>query len=147
MSQVAQYLDGLRHVGIVTEDLVATVARLQQVFGIADADIAYVPAPGEDAETRFAFFSIGGTPYEVIEPVSEYFREILLATNQGANHVCYNVTDIEAAVAAMAAQGVRLGHVTASGIVSLPSFRMAYFDPRDTAGILIEFVQPAGTGR
>ena len=39
-------------------------------------------------------------------------------------------------------QGVRLGHVTPDGIVSMPSFRMAYFNPEDTAGILIEMVQP-----
>ena len=139
---VSDYLLGLRHVGIVTEDLDAMVSRLQAIFGVADEAVLLVPAPGEPADTRFAFFSIGGTPYEVIEPVSEHFREILLKTNQGANHVCYNVSDLEAAVAAMAEQGVRLGHVTPDGIVSLPSFRMAYFDPRDTAGLLIEFVEP-----
>ena len=44
-------------------------------------------------------------------------------------------------VAAIARQGVRLGHVTPNGIVELPTFNMAYFDPRDTAGLLIEFVE------
>ncbi len=139
---VSDYILSLRHVGILTEDLDATVQRLQTVFGVADEAVSYVPEPGQDAETRFAFFSIGGTPYEVIEPVSEHFREILLKTNLGTNHVCYNVTDLDAAVAAMAEQGVRLGHVTPDGIVSLPSFRMAYFNPEDTAGVLIEFVEP-----
>ncbi len=138
---VSDYLLGLRHVGIVTEDLEGMVARLQAVFGIADGEVLRAPEPGQPADTRFAFFSIGGTPYEVIEPVSQHFRDILLKTNQGANHVCYNVSDLEGAVAAMAAQGVRLGHVTPDGIVALPSFKMAYFDPRDTAGLLIEFVQ------
>jgi catechol 2,3-dioxygenase-like lactoylglutathione lyase family enzyme len=141
MAAVSDYLLGLRHVGVVTENLRETVCRLQEVFGIADGEITILPAGDEPAETRFAFFSIGGTPYEVIEPVSDYFREILLASNQGANHVCYNVSDLEAAVDAMAAQGVRLGHVTPEGIVTMPGFKMAYFDPRDTAGLLIEFVE------
>jgi methylmalonyl-CoA/ethylmalonyl-CoA epimerase len=139
---VSKYLLGLRHVGLVTEDLHATVQRLQHIFGIPEAGISYIPQdPEADADTRFAFFSIGGTPYEVIEPVSQHFRDILLNTNQGTNHVCYNVSDLEAAVAAMAAKGVRTGHVTPDGIVELPAFRMAYFDPRDTAGVLIEFVE------
>ncbi|HEY1075102.1 MAG TPA: VOC family protein [Fontimonas sp.] len=138
---VSQYLLGLRHVGVITDDLDAMLARLQAIFGIADADIVRVPRPGETAETRFAFFSIGGTPYEVIEPVSARFREILLGSNRGANHVCYNVSDLSAAVAAMAAAGVRLGHVTPDGIIELPSSRMAYFNPEDTAGLLIEFVE------
>jgi catechol 2,3-dioxygenase-like lactoylglutathione lyase family enzyme len=141
MSGVSDYILGLRHVGIVTENLQATVSRLQELFGVMDNEIVLVPAAGEPAATRFAFFSIGGTPYEVIEPVSQHFRDILLNSNQGANHVCYTVSDLDAAVAEMARQGVRLGHVTADGIVEMPSSKMAYFDPRDTAGLLIEFVQ------
>jgi hypothetical protein len=49
------------------------------------------------------------------------------------------VTDIEIAVKAMAARGVRLGHVTPHGIVDAPGFRMAYFNPDDCAGMLVEF--------
>ena len=43
------------------------------------------------------------------------------------------------AVKAMAARGVRLGHVTPHGIVDAPGFRMAYFNPDDCAGVLVEF--------
>ncbi len=141
-TSVSSHLRGLRHVGVVTDDSETLIARLQAVFGIADQEILRVPAPGTAADTRFAFFSIGGVPYEVIEPVSPQFRALLLNTNRGTNHVCYNVDDLSAAVAAMAAAGVRLGHVTPDGIVELPHARMAYFNPEDTAGILIEFVEP-----
>jgi catechol 2,3-dioxygenase-like lactoylglutathione lyase family enzyme len=138
MTEVSEFILGLRHVGIVTEDIDGMVARLQELFGVADGEIDRI----DSEETRFAFFTIGGTPYEVIQPVSEHFQDILLATNTGTNHVCYNVSDLEGAVAAMADKGVRLGHVTPTGIVTMPSFRMAYFDPADTAGILLEFVEP-----
>lgn len=144
-STVSQHLRGLRHIGVVTEDREALVARMQQLFGIADGDIVRVPAIGEPAETRFAFFSIGGVPYEVIEPVSEHFKRILLNSNRGVNHVCYHVDDLPAAIAAMAAAGVRLGHVTPGGMVELPHARMAYFNPEDTSGVLIEFVEPRGS--
>ena len=141
-SSVSEFMIGLRHIGIVTEDLAATVKRLQEIFGLADDGILKIPADdAEQADTRFAFFSIGGTPYEVIQPVSEHFRQILGCTNLGTNHVCYSVSDLSSAVAAMQAVGVRLGHVTPDGIVDLPSFRMAYFNPADTAGLLIEFVE------
>lgn len=141
---VSRHLRGLRHVGVVTADSEALVARLQQLFGIEDSAIVRVPPPGVPTETRFVFLSIGGMPYEIIEPVSPRFRDILLgpASNRGVNHVCYNVDDIEAAVAAMRAAGVRLGHVTPDGILETPGSRMAYFDPADTGGLLIEFVGP-----
>lgn len=138
---VSQYLRGVRHVGIVTEDAAALIQRLQQIFGLADDEILRIPADDAPADTRFAFFSIGGLPYEVIEPVSPHFRRLLLARPAGINHVCYNVADLPAAVAAMQNAGVRLGHVTPDGIVTLPRFRMAYFHPEDTAGLLLEFVE------
>jgi len=137
MREPGDYIVGLRHVGIVTRDLDGTVARLREIFGLPEEDIVRL----DGGETRFAFFSIGGTPYEAIEPVSERFREILLKTNTGTNHVAYNVSDLEGAVAAMRSKGVRLGHVTPTGIVAAPDFKMAYFDPADTAGVLIEFVE------
>lgn len=142
---VSQHLRGLRHVGIVTDDSAALTQRLQSLFGVAEADILRVPAdPTEAADTRFVFFSIGGVPLEVIEPVSEHFRRVLLSGKPGVNHLCFNVDDLPAAVAAMSEAGVRLGHVTADGIVELPTLRMAYFNPQDTAGVLIEFVQARG---
>ena len=135
MLEPASYLLELNHVGIVTEDLDAQVHRLQTIFAIDDADIQRL----DNGAVRFAFFSIGATPYEVIQPVSAQSRATLLKSKTGVNHVCYAVRDIEQAVAAMADKGVRLGHVTPDGIVDTPTFRMAYFNPEDTAGVLIEF--------
>lgn len=143
---VRPHLRGLRHVGVVTEDLAAFLARMTAVFGIAEDEIVRVPAPGtpawESAETRFAFLPLGGQMLEVIEPVSTRFKTLLGKTNPGTNHLCYNVDDLPAAIAAMAAAGVRLGHVTPDGLIEMPHARMAYFDPADTAGLLIEFVEP-----
>lgn len=136
------HLRGLRHVGIVTDDREALIARLQAVFGVADGEILRVPADDAEAETRFAFFAIGGVPLEVIEPVSPRYRALLLNTPRGTNHLCFNVDDLPAAIAAMAAAGVRLGHVTPDGMIDMPHARMAYFNPGDTAGVLIELVEP-----
>ncbi|MGJ8669272.1 MAG: VOC family protein [Oceanococcus sp.] len=138
---LAPLLLGLRHIGVVTEDREASLQRLKSLFGLHDEDITRIPTGNEPADTRFAFFSLGGVPYELIEPVSDEFREILLKSGHGVNHVCYNVSDLHAAVDVMQAQGVRLGHVTSNGIVELPQFRMAYFNPTDTAGVLIELVE------
>lgn len=141
-SAVGPYLRGLRHVGVVTEDSETLVVRLQTLFGLKEADIHRLPPPGVATDTRFVFLSLGGVPFEIIEPVTERFRQLLLSSGRGINHVCFNVSDLEGAVAAMRSQGVRLGHVTRDGPVTMPSFHMAYFNPEDTGGLLIEFVEP-----
>ena len=138
---IGQYIVGLRHMGVVCDDLDATLKRLQQLFAISDSDIVRIPANNEPCDTRFAFFEIAGLHYELIQPVSAEYIEKMAGTNRGANHVCYTVRDLPAAIAAMKKLGVRTGHVTADGMVETASFRMAYFHPQDTAGLLIEFVE------
>ena len=140
-SGVQQHLLGMRHIGIVSDNAEALITRFKALFGLREEDILRVPQPGQDSDSRFAFFTIGGVPYEVIEPVSAGLKAQLLKRPQGINHVCYNVDDLDAAVAAMRAHGVQLGHVTPGGILEMPHARMAYFDPDDTAGLLIELVE------
>ena len=135
---------GLRHVGYVTTDLAATLADWRRVYELEEAQITVTPPFGEDCETRFAFVQVGGALFELIEPVSEHFRQILLSDRPGINHVCWDVSDLSAAIARMQRNGVRLGHVTPDGLVELPSFKMAYFHPEDTGGMLIELVEPRG---
>lgn len=136
----------LRHVGYVTEDLDGMVARLADVFGIDDGDVVRVPADdGTPTDTRFAFLHLGDLHIEIIEPVTDRFRDVLLQSGLGTNHVCFTVDDIDAAVAEMAAKGVRPGHVTPDGVIQMPHQRMVYFDPADTGGALIEFIQPGSS--
>ena len=138
---VSQYIIGVRHIGLVCDDLDATLQRLQRLFSIADAGIEKIPADDRACDTRFAFFDIGGQRFELIQPVSPEYRALLEATNRGVNHVCYTVRNLPAAVNAMAGLGVRPGHVTPNGIIETNTSRMVYFNPEDTAGLLIEFVE------
>jgi chorismate synthase len=50
--------------------------------------------------------------------------------------------DIEKAVEQMKSKGVRMGHVTRDGILDMKCSRVAYFNPEDTGGVLLEFVEP-----
>jgi hypothetical protein len=144
------HIVGPAHVGFVVEDMAVAVAGFKRLYGIEDADIDYQPEAGEDAPTRFAFFSVGGLQFELIEPVSEYFRDILLAMPSGCagiNHVAWQVDDAEAAVALLAAQGIEPGHVTPDGVIDLGAKKMVYLDPAHTDGLVVELIElkdPAG---
>jgi catechol 2,3-dioxygenase-like lactoylglutathione lyase family enzyme len=132
---LAPYLVGLRHVGAIVPDCVATAERWQSLLG---GTLRHV----DGGATRFAFLTVPtGETLEFIEPVSDHFRALLLGRGHGADHVCFTVTDLPGAVALLAEQGVRTGHVTPDGFVATPTFRMAYFDPADTGGVLLELVE------
>ncbi len=135
-------ITGLRHVGFITTDLEASLEHFTRIYGLEPAQIRVVPPFGEAAETRFAFIDLPHACFELIEPISQRFREILLKDRPGINHVAFNVSNLEAALALLEARGIRPGHVTPSGIVELPSYKMAYLDPADTGGMLIELIEP-----
>ena len=131
-----------RHVGYIVEDLAASVAKFQLLFDLGDDDIRIVPPYDVAAESRFAFFHVDGLDFELIEPISDYFKEILFSSGKGINHICFTVDNIEKAVSAMAAKGVHPGHVTPNGIITMPHQKMVYFNPDDTGGILLEYIEP-----
>ena len=96
----------------------------------------------KDAESRFAFIPLGGQELELIQPISERFKHMIGNPSPGINHIAFTVTDIEKAVERMKEKGVRLGHVTKDGILDMKRSKVAYFNPEDTGGILIEYVEP-----
>ncbi len=138
------FIEGVVHVGFVVEDLEVAVADACRLYGIGADEVRYAPEPGEPAETRFAFFTVAGQEFELIEPVSEAFKEQLLnmpSGGGGINHVAWRVRDIEGAVAALDDQGVVPGHVTPEGIVEIGKAKMVYLDPATTGGLVVELLE------
>jgi len=135
----------VRHVGVIVDDLDTSIALYKRLYDIDDDQIRIVPPPGDPREkdTRFAFIPLGGMEFELIHPISESFKQLLGNPATGINHIAFTVDDIEQAVATMAGKGVRLGHVTRDGILDMKTSRVAYFNPADTDGVLVEFVEPA----
>jgi len=140
---IRDLITGVRHVGVYVEDMDSSIATYAKLFDHDPGTLFQVPPAGEPApDSRFAFIPVGGMDFELIQPISEKFKRLVSDPPPGINHVGFTVTDIELAVELMRRKGVRLGHVTAGGILDMPRSRVAYFNPEDTGGILIEFVQP-----
>jgi len=136
-----------RHVGYIVRDLKQSVADFQRLFDLQDEDIRIIPPFELPADTRFAFFHADGLTFELIEPISEHFKNILFNSGVGINHICFTVDDIETAVNNMAAKGIHPGHVTPNGIITMPHQKMVYFDPEDTGGVLIEYIEELPVNR
>lgn len=131
-----------RHIGYIVRDLKQSVADFQRLFDLQEEDIRIIPPFDLPADTRFAFFHADGLNVELIEPISEHFQKILFHSGIGINHICFTVDNIEEAFAEMTRKGIRSGHVTPNGILTMRHQKMVYFDPNDTGGFLIEYIQP-----
>ena len=132
----------IRHLGIIVHDIDASLAVYKNLLGLEDKDIRFVPERGTETETIFAFLSIGDIELEIIQPLTENFRTFLGNPREGINHIAFVVDNLEEDVKAMEKKGVHLGHVTKNCILNMKRSKVAYFDPKDTGGMLIEFVEP-----
>ena len=134
-SDLFQRLD---HVGIVVNSLdeaIATYTRLG--FGL----LQRIAIPAQMVEA--AFLDAGNSTVELIAPTdpTSGTARFLQNRGEGVHHLCYQVADIEAALAALREQGFRLIDETprpgAHGLV-------AFVHPKAAHGTMIELLQVAG---
>jgi methylmalonyl-CoA/ethylmalonyl-CoA epimerase len=125
----------IEHVGIVVRDIEASRKLWEGCFGI--------PLGGteENARRRLALYPIGGSMIELIAgttPDGKHQR--LIAEGKGGlNHLCFEVEDIDAALAELKEKGIplldpepRIGHA---------GCRIAFIDPSATENCLIELAE------
>lgn len=139
---ISEMIVKLRHIGIIVKDAEKSVKLFKNLFDLEDDDIRVISPAVTKGESEFAFIPAGGIDLELIQPISEHFKEVVGNPDEGINHIAFTVRDIEDAVRLMEKKGVRLGHVAKDGILDMGRSKVAYFNPEDTDGILIEFVEP-----
>ena len=131
----------LRHVGYFVEDMDESLRMFKRLFDLGDDDIRVMTAEETGGTGVFGFVSLGGVELELIQLISEDIKAMTDDPSPGINHVAFEVNDIEAVVAAMANKGFHLGYITKNGIFDTGKTKVAYLDPQDTDGHLIELVE------
>ncbi|KXI30434.1 VOC family protein [Paraglaciecola hydrolytica] len=149
---LAEHIIGFQHVGHIVADLAASIAAFKNLYGISDDNIKVIPpfTQTENVPTRFALIQVQDTEFELIEPISEHFKQLLVTPgasgSAGINHVAWRVKDIDGAMIILAKNGIKAGHVTPNGVITMTKTsstakKMVYLDPATTGGILIELIE------
>jgi methylmalonyl-CoA/ethylmalonyl-CoA epimerase len=125
---------GVHHVGCATEDATGLAERLSGLF---DVQIAH--------DERFegmqvVFLDVGGTYLELLEPTADGgpIARYLAEHDAGIHHVALSTPDVEAALDRARDHGVEL--VDDAPRPGAWGHEVAFLHPRDTGGILVEFV-------
>jgi catechol 2,3-dioxygenase-like lactoylglutathione lyase family enzyme len=142
-------LQRMDHVGIVVEDLDATIAffaalGMERVGrGSVDGPVVDRIVGLQDAASDFAMLEApGGGRIELIRfasPAHHLDARPEPASVPGLRHLCFAVDDLDATLATLRAYGAELvGHVEQYG----SSFRLCYV--RGPAGIIVELAERLG---
>ena len=101
-------LKKINHVGVAVPSLEAALPFYQNSLGMAFLGVEEVA----EQKVRVAFFQVGESKIELLEPTSPEspVAKFLEKNGAGVHHVAYEVDDIEAAIAALEVSGARQRH-------------------------------------
>ena len=127
------------HVGVAVEDLDAAIALYEGTFGMPLAHRETVEEQGVEA----VLLDVGACHVELLRPLGDdtAVGKFLAKRGPGLHHVAYRVDDIDAVLAQLTEQGVKL--IDAKPRVGIRQSRVAFLHPRATGGVLTELVEPA----
>ncbi len=130
----------LEHVAIAVEDLDAAMAVYSAVLGRPDSGRETV----ESEQVRIAFFDVGETRLELLEPTASDspVGRFLERRGPGLHHIALQVEDIEAALERCRAAGMTtVGEAPRPGAAGR---RVAFLHPAGTGGVLLELCERKG---
>ncbi|AAR36693.1 methylmalonyl-CoA epimerase [Geobacter sulfurreducens] len=130
-------LSKINHIGIAVTSLDAAVPFYRDNLGMAFTGTEEVA----EQKVRVAFFQIGETKIELLEPTAEDspIAKFLEKNGNGIHHIAYEVDDIEAAIAKLVADGARM--IDSSPRNGAHGARIAFVHPKSSGGVLTELCQ------
>ena len=129
----------LDHVAIAVPSIALALPLYETLLGARGS----VPERIDDQGVIVVFVGSGSGRIELLEPLRDDspVARFLARRGQGLHHIAYRVPDIEAALAACAADGLEAIDVRPRP--GAHGRRVAFLHPRSAAGVLIELVEDA----
>ena len=131
-------LGRLNHVGVATPSIEDSLKIYRALFGAEPHGPPFdLPAQG----VRVCFVDAPNSQIELIEPLgpeSPIARFLEKNPEGGQHHLCFEVSDIEAARGELEAKGARILGPTRAGAHGTPIF---FVHPKDMGGVLTEIME------
>lgn len=126
----------INHIGIAVPNLEEAVKRYKAMGFHYDKTEEV-----ESQKVRTAFFEAGESHVELLEATSEDspIAKFLEKRGPGIHHMCVEVDDIEAALAAYKAEGLQL--INEEPFIGAGGHRVAFVHPKATGGVLLELLE------
>ncbi len=134
-SQAVSAILGIDHIGVAVADASEIREYFARVFNLTTSE------PEDVGPHRVRFIETGETTIELVEPTSSDSPVAKFIEKRGTalHHICLLVPDIDAALAALVAKGVKL--IDERPRPGAHGSRIAFVHPSSAHGLLIEIKQ------
>jgi len=129
----------ISHLGIATSSISEARKLYEEGFKLGVEHVEEVASQ----KVKTAFLPVGETNVELLEPLGDegaIAKFLEKNPRGGIHHICFEVDDIDAALAHLKAAGVPL--VDQEPRAGAHGMRVAFLHPKGTGGVLIELAQP-----
>jgi len=125
----------ISHLGMAVKDLEESREFYRSVFGLESSE----PILGGDGTIRVSMVKVGNTLIELLQPIGSegVMAKFLEKRGEGFHHICYEVDDINAEIAAIKAAGLEVLNKPKPGAEGMSVF----LHPKGTQGVLVELVE------
>jgi methylmalonyl-CoA/ethylmalonyl-CoA epimerase len=125
------------HIAIVVEDIDAALDFWRDTLGLELTHVEVVP----DQQSAVAFLPTGESEVELVKPTTATsgVARYLAKRGPGIHHICFEVDDIAAMLAALKARGVRL--IDETPRIGTGGKQIAFVHPESTHGVLVELYE------
>ena len=130
-------LTHIEHIGIAVKSIEEQLPYYEGVLGLKCYNIETV----EDQKVKTAFFMIGQTKLELLEPTSEEstVAKFIEKRGEGVHHIAFATKNLNQALQEMEAKGVRL--IDANPRAGAEGLNIAFLHPKSTGSVLTELCE------
>ncbi|MAE69351.1 MAG: methylmalonyl-CoA epimerase [Gemmatimonadetes bacterium] len=128
------------HIGIAVPSIEEAIPFYRDVLGLEMEGEEVV----EGQQVRVAFFAIGGSRIELLEPTSDRspIAAFLRKRGAGIHHIAYECADLDDRLESLAREGVRL--IDRRARRGAHGMRIAFLHPKGSGGVLTELCEGSG---
>ncbi len=127
----------IEHLGIAVKSLDEAIPYYEKVLGFKCYNIEEVA----DQKVRTAFFRVGQTKIELLEPTSEEstIAKFIEKRGEGIHHLAFATNGVADALAEVEAKGIRL--IDKAPRRGAEGLNIAFLHPKSTIGVLTELCE------
>ena len=127
----------IEHIGIAVKDLNQAIPYYENILGLKCYNIEEVA----DQKVKTAFFKVGQTKIELLEPTSEEstIAKFIANKGEGVHHIAFNVDNVANTLTEVEEKGVRL--IDKAPRKGAENLMIAFLHPKSTKGVLTELCQ------
>ncbi len=127
----------IEHIGIAVKSLEESIPYYENILGLKCYKIEEVA----DQKVKTAFFMVGQTKIELLEPTSpeSTIANFIEKKGEGMHHIAYKVDSVSDSLAEAESKGVRLIDKAPRG--GADGLKIAFLHPKSTCSVLTELCE------